>query len=309
MIINTGQRTDIPAFYSEWFMNRIREGFVYVRNPYNPKRITKFLLDPKVVDVLGFCTKNPRPMLKHLDELKPFGQFWYVSITGFGKDMEPHVPPKKQVIEDFKTLSKALGSHAMAWRYTPIIVNEKYTAAYHIRAFEKIASQLEGYTSLVAYGFLDLYPKLQKLHPELKDADDETKIRIAKAFLEIAEKHHMRLRLCSKEKWLSSYGIDVDGCMRIEDYEHSIQAKLNIKKKMEARKSYCACYLSNDIGAYDSCLHLCRYCYANGSEEEIRANYQQHDPYSPLLIGHVEEGDVIHDAVQESYLDSRISLF
>ena len=82
MIINTGQRTDIPAFYSEWFMNRIREGFVYVRNPYNPKRITKFLLDPKVVDVLGFCTKNPRPMLKHLDELKPFGQFWYVSITG-----------------------------------------------------------------------------------------------------------------------------------------------------------------------------------------------------------------------------------
>ena len=140
MIINTGQRTDTPAFYSEWFMNRIREGFVYVRNPYNPKRITKFLLDPKVVDVLGFCTKNPRPMLKHLDELKPFGQFWYVSITGFGKDMEPHVPPKEQVIEDFKTLSKALGSHAMAWRYTPIIVNEKYTAEYHIRAFEKIAS-------------------------------------------------------------------------------------------------------------------------------------------------------------------------
>jgi hypothetical protein len=97
--------------------------------------------------------------------------------------------------------------------------------------------------------------------------------------------------------------------MRIEDYEHSIQAKLNIKKKMEARKSYCACYLSNDIGAYDSCLHLCRYCYANGSDEEIRANYQQHDPHSPLLIGHVEEGDVIHDAAQESYLDSRISLF
>ena len=187
MIINTGQRTDIPAFYSEWFMNRIREGFVYVRNPYNPKRITKFLLDPKVVDVLGFCTKNPRPMLKHLDELKLFGQFWYVSITGFGKDMEPHVPPKEQVIEDFKTLSKTLGSHAMAWRYTPIIVNEKYTAEYHIRAFEKIASQLEGYTSLVAFGFLDLYPKLQKLHPELKDADDESKIRIAQTFLEIAK--------------------------------------------------------------------------------------------------------------------------
>ena len=94
MIINTGQRTDIPAFYSKWFINRIREGFVLVRNPYNPKLVTKFKLNPNVVDVIGFCTKNPKPMFQYLDELKPFGQFWYISITGFdGLDIASVVHP------------------------------------------------------------------------------------------------------------------------------------------------------------------------------------------------------------------------
>ena len=102
MIINTGQRTDIPAFYSKWFINRIREGYVLVRNPYYPKNMTKFIIDPKVVDIIAFCTKNPKPMLPYLDELKEYGQFWYVSITGFGKDFEPNVPSIDEVIEDFK---------------------------------------------------------------------------------------------------------------------------------------------------------------------------------------------------------------
>ncbi|MDE5856076.1 MAG: DUF1848 domain-containing protein, partial [Anaeroplasmataceae bacterium] len=135
MIINTGQRTDIPAFYSKWFMNRIREGYVMVRNPYYPNLVTKFLLTSDVVDVIGFCTKNPRPMFPYLDELKPFGQFWYVSITGFEKDLEPNVPSIDQVIEDFKYLSKKVGKNAIGWRYTPIIVNEKYTVKRHIETF------------------------------------------------------------------------------------------------------------------------------------------------------------------------------
>ena len=242
MIINTGQRTDIPAFYSKWFMNRIRDGYVLVRNPYYPTLVTKFLLNPKVVDVIGFCTKNPRPMFPYLDELKPFGQFWYISITGFGKDLEPNVPTIEQVIEDFKYLSKKIGSNAIGWRYTPIIINEKYTVEHHIKIFEHIASELEGYTSLAVFGFLDVYPKLEKYHPEIKDCDDNTKILIAKSFVEIAKKHHMDLRLCSKEKWLSKFNVDVTGCMRVDDYERSICKKLNIKEKMNARKNFCACF-------------------------------------------------------------------
>lgn len=309
MIINTGQRTDIPAFYSKWFMNRIKEGYVLVRNPYYPTIVTKFLLNPKVVDVIGFCTKNPRPMFPYLDELKDFGQFWYISITGFDVDLEPNVPQIDQVIEDFKYLSNKVGKNAIGWRYTPIIVNNKYTKEYHIKMFEHIASKLDGYTSLVAFGFVDIYPKLEKNHPEIKDTDDNTKIEISKAFIEIARKHHMDLRLCSKEKWLANYGVDIDGCMRVKDYENSIDSKLDIKQKMEARKNYCACYLSNDIGAYNSCMHLCKYCYANGNETTIRKNYKEHDDNSPLLIGHINPEDKIRLAKQESYKNNTINLF
>lgn len=309
MILNTGQRTDIPAFYAKWFHNRLKEGFVMVRNPYYPKLVTKFALDPKVVDVIGFCTKNPRPLFPYLEELKPFGQIWHISITGFEKDLEPNVPKIEEVIKDFQFLSKRLGAKAMNWRYTPIIVNEKYTVERHIKTFEMIASQLEGYTANVIFGFLDSYPKLSKIHPELKDCSDETKILLSKAFLEIAKRHKMNLRLCSKEKGLADYGIDVDGCMRIEDYERSIGARLDVKEKMEARKGYCACFLSNDIGAYNSCPHLCAYCYANGRKEEVLRNFKTHDDDSPLLLGHLKEDDQIHEAKQVSFLKRQITLF
>lgn len=308
MIINTGQRTDIPAFYSKWFMNRVREGFVMVRNPFYPTIVTKFKLDPEVVDVIGFCTKNPRPMFPYLDELKPFGQFWYVSITAFDKDLEPNVPPIDQVIEDFKYLSKKVGKNAMGWRYTPIIVNDKYTVERHIKTFEYIAKELKDYITLAVFGFVDIYDKLKRNHPEIKDCSDEDKITIAKAFKEIADKYNLDLRLCSKEKWLSNYGIDVDGCMRLEDYERSIKSSLDIKQKMQARKGYCSCYLSNDIGEYNSCLHLCSYCYANGNKQQIIKNYKNHDDNSPLLIGHLNTNDKIRDAKQISYKNKQLFL-
>ncbi|MCR4561902.1 MAG: DUF1848 domain-containing protein [Bacilli bacterium] len=309
MIINTGQRTDIPAFYSKWFINRIREGFVMVRNPYYPKLVTKFLLNPDVVDVLAFCTKNPRPMFEYLDEIKDFGQFWYVSITGFDKDLEPNVPPIDQVVEDFKYLSKKVGSQAVAWRYTPIIINEKYSVEHHIKTFEKIAKELHGYTHLATFGFVDLYDKLKRNHPEIKEVSEADQIKITKAFKEIADKYEMELRLCSENKALKEYGIDVDGCMRIDDYEKAISCPLEIKQKMQARKPYCACYLSNDIGAYNSCLHLCVYCYANGSKKTIFDNYFKHDDNSPFIIGNSEEGDVVKDAKQESNKKKEITLF
>ena len=309
MIINTGQRTDIPAFYSKWFINRIKEGYVLVRNPYNPNLVTKFKLDPNVVDVIGFCTKNPKPMFEYLDELKPFGQFWYISITGFEDDLEPNVPKIDEVINDFKYLSNKVGKDSIAWRYTPIIINDKYTKERHIKTFEYIASKLSGYTNLVTFGFLDIYPKLEKNHPELKDTDDLTKIEITKEFIKIAKKYNLELRLCSKEKWLKEYGVDIQGCMRLEDYERAIGKKLVIKKRMDARKNYCACLISNDIGMYNTCPHLCKYCYANGDKKLIIDNYMKHDPNSPLLIGNITEKDIIKDANQESFINSQLTIF
>ena len=309
MIINTGQRTDIPAFYSKWFINRIKEGYVLVRNPYYPSLVTKFILDPKVVDVIGFSTKNPRPMFQYLDQISQFKQFWYISITCFGKDIEPNVPHVNEVIEDFKFLSKKVGINSIAWRYTPIIVNEKYPLSRHIKAFEYFASKLSGYTSLVVFGFVDLYDNVKKNNPEIKDITDEEKVYLAKEFLKIANKYNMKLRLCSKEKWLQEYGIDVNGCMRLEDYEKAIGTKLIPNQKMQARKNYCSCFLSNDIGAYSSCLHLCKYCYANNNKNLVLRNYYNHDDNSPFLIGNSLPNDIVKEAKQQSWIEKNERLF
>ena len=146
MIINTGQRTDIPAFYAEWFINRLREGFVCVRNPYDPHQVSRYHLDPTVVDVIGFCTKNPAPMLARMDLLRDYGQYWFVTITPYGRDIEPNVPDKRRVLEDFKALSGRVGIDAIGWRYDPILLSDRYTPEYHIRAFGKMAAELDGYS-------------------------------------------------------------------------------------------------------------------------------------------------------------------
>lgn len=273
-----------------------------VRNPYYPSLVTKFRLDPSVVDVIGFCTKNPSPLFPYFDDLKQFRQFWSVSITAFGKDLEPNVPHVDKVIESFRTLSGIVGKNAIVWRDTPIILTERYPLERHIRAFEYIAKALDGYTETAIFGFLDLYERLRNVHPELRDAKERDKIVLAQAFRKIAEEHHMILRLCSKEKWLKDYGIDVEGCMRLEDYEKAGGIHLLPKARMQARKGYCSCLLSNDIGAYSSCLHLCRYCYANSSEKAVRTNFAHHDDDSPFLIGNQQVGDIIREAKQESWI-------
>ena len=124
VIINTGQRTDIPAFYAAWFANRLREGYVCVRNPYNPNQVSRYRLDPSVVDVIGFCTKNPAPMFPYMNLLREYGQYWFVTITPYGRDIEPNVPDKHGLLEDFKKLSKYVGVDGIGWRYDPIFLSQ-----------------------------------------------------------------------------------------------------------------------------------------------------------------------------------------
>ncbi|MBQ7469422.1 MAG: DUF1848 domain-containing protein, partial [Pseudobutyrivibrio sp.] len=162
MIINTGQRTDIPAFYPDWLANRLREGFVMVRNPYNPLQVSRYRLDREVVDAIGFCSKNPAPFFKYMDLLDGYGQFWYVTITGYGKDIEPGVPDKEKVMEDFKWLSKKVGINSVGWRYDPIFVDDKYTVDFHLKRFQEMVANLEGYTNRVVISFIDIYEKVKR---------------------------------------------------------------------------------------------------------------------------------------------------
>ena len=169
MIINTGQRTDIPAFYSDWFANRLREGFVCVRNPYYPSQVSRYRLDPSVVDCIGFCTKNPEPMFRYFDLLKGYGQYWFVTITPYGRDIEPNVKDKHKLLDDFRRLSDAVGVNSVGWRYDPVFLSERYSAAYHLRAFEKMASALDGCTKTAVISFIDLYPKVRRNFPEARE--------------------------------------------------------------------------------------------------------------------------------------------
>ena len=173
MIIQTGMRTDIPAFYSKWFLNRIKEGYVCVRNPYYPKQVTKYSLSPEVVDLIAFCTKNPLPMLPFLDELKPYGQYWFVTITPYGRDIEPNVPDKETVMEGFKELSDVVGADSMGWRYDPIFIDKKHSVEWHISEFEKMAEILAGYTKTCVISFIDIYKKVERNFPEAKSVRAE----------------------------------------------------------------------------------------------------------------------------------------
>jgi len=141
MILSVSRRTDIPNYYSEWFYNRIREGFLYVRNPMNPHQISKISLSSDIVDCIVFWTKNPANMMPRLDELQNYKYYFQFTLTGYGKDIEPNIPNKrKDLIKTFQNLSERIGSEKVIWRYDPILLNEKYISEYHIKAFKEIAS-------------------------------------------------------------------------------------------------------------------------------------------------------------------------
>ena len=308
MIINTGQRTDIPAFYSKWFCNRLKEGIVCVRNPFNPVQVSRYRLNPDVVDVIGFCTKNPAPMLDHMDLLSDYGQYWFVTITPYGRDIEPNVPEWQKVVLDFQKLSRVVGIHSTGWRYDPIFLSDRYTHDYHIRFFSKIAEELEGYTETAVISFLDIYQKVTRNSPQGRQVPMSEKISLGAEMTEIARKHGMTLKPCAEGNFLAQYGADCSGCMTVETYEKAIGSRLQVSNKKPNRES-CACYLACDIGAYDTCMHLCRYCYANSSPEQVRINIALHNPDSPFLIGNYRKEDMVHDVKQSSWIDNQLSLF
>lgn len=308
MIINTGMRTDIPAFYSEWFMNRICEGYVLVRNPYRPDWITRYELSPDVVDCLAFCTKNPAPMLRYIDELKRFHQYWFVTITPYDKDIEPNVPHKEQVMQDFVTLSKAIGTNCIAWRYDPIFIDNTYTIERHISDFETMCRALSGYTNVCVISFIDLYEKVMRNFPQVRTVTSQERAAIGKTFAEIGSRYGITIKACGEGDELAQYGVDCEGCMTKETFEQAIGNRIDVPKK-KSQRAECSCVLGTDIGAYDTCGHLCRYCYANSNRENVRRNMNSHDPKSPFLISNLSDGEIIHQAEQVNWIDNQLSFF
>ena len=308
MILNTGSRTDIPAFYSEWFCNRVRAGEVMVRNPFYPAQVTRYRISPDVVDAIVFCTKDPEPMLPHLSLLEPFRTFWFVTITPYGREVEPRVPEKDRALETFRQLSERVGPERVSWRYDPVFVSERYPVEFHIEAFGRVARELRGATAQCVVSFIDLYEKTRRNFPEARAVTHEEQEELIAAFAGIATENGMRIHLCCEDPSLARPGVDATGCLSQQVLEQALGIRLRVPARKPARPE-CACLLGADVGAYNTCGHGCIYCYANHDQEAVCRNMAQHDPASPLLIGHVGEGDQVRDARQASWIDPQPALF
>jgi len=295
MILSVSRRTDIPNYYSEWFCNRIKEGFLYVRNPMNAHQISKIDLSPEIVDGIVFWTKNPANMLKRLDELRDYKYCFQFTLTGYGKDIEPNLPSKREaLIPTFQKLSEKIGSERVIWRYDPILLNQRYVSEYHLKAFEEIAGNLKGYTRKVVISFIDLYAKTQRNTDGLniKQMSNAETTEFARALSQIARSNQLVIETCAEQIDLQNIGIKHGSCIDKELIEKIVGYKLKAGKDKNQRRE-CGCIESVEVGTYNTCKNGCKYCYANFNDAKVKESVKLYDINSPLLCGNLELDDKI----------------
>jgi hypothetical protein len=293
VIISASRRTDIPAFYAEWLINRLQAGFCTVPNPFNRTQVTRVSLLPSDVDVIVFWTRNPRPLMRHLSEIDGLGIPYYFQFTvlGLPRELEPKAPPLETALRTFRELAERLGPKRVIWRYDPIIFSEKTPAEYHTEQFTAIARVLAGFTQRVVVSIVDRYRKTERRMNALQDSGvgvtecpPGTFTDLMRHLAATAAGNQMDIVSCAEEVGLTSYGIRPGRCIDHELIKQAFGGEVSAAKDPSQRRA-CGCVLSRDIGMYDSCLFGCQYCYATGSFPRARENYRRHDPRSPSLIG------------------------
>lgn len=311
MIISASRRTDIPSYYSDWFYNRIKDGYVMVRNPMNIHQVSKITLSPDVVDCIVFWTKNPAPMLDRLDELKDYNYYFQFTLNAYGKDVEQNVPSKgTEVMETFKRLSDKIGPERVVWRYDPILLNGNYTIDYHTTYFEKLASKLSGYTEKCTISFIDFYKNITSnvKSLEILSMSIEDKRTLAKALSEIAFSYNLKMDTCAEDIELNDLKITHARCIDDRLIEKIIGCKINTTKDPNQRLE-CGCVASIDIGLYNTCLNGCKYCYANHSQTTVQKNFLLYNTESPMLCSELAIDDKVNERVVKSLKEHQISLF
>ena len=286
MIISCSRRTDIPAFYSDWFFNRICEEFVQVQNPVNANQLRQVSLAPSDVDCIVFWTKNPAPMLDRLHFLKNYFYYFQFTLTPYDKDIEPNLPPKAEIMDSFLKLSDKVGKKRVIWRYDPILLSDNITIEYHVDHFEEIAKRLLGYTEKCVISFIDMYRHIQSRMSGLSvRPPDEYEMRLlVEKLARIAENYKMKVETCAEKIDLADLGIAHGKCIDDRLISELSGRNLNIKKDKYQRE-FCGCVSSIDIGEYNTCRHSCHYCYANVNQKKLKINQALHHNESPLLIG------------------------
>ncbi|MCH4183315.1 MAG: DUF1848 domain-containing protein [Prevotella sp.] len=306
MIISASRRTDIPAFYSEWFFNRIKAGFLDVRNPMSFHRVSRISLNPEVIDCIVFWSKNPKPMLRRLDELKDYQYYFQYTINPYDKHIEKSVPLKTGIIDTFKKLSDRLGDKKVVWRYDPILLSEHSTVKYHLEYFEELAKRLSGYTRYCVVSFIDLYKKTERniKGTSIREPNELEMRFLAKNIVDIANVYNIKVVSCSEAIDLSREGIGHGHCVDQALIEEIIGYKIDAHKDKYQRKE-CGCIESIDIGQYNTCLHNCVYCYANFNKRMVSHQVAMHNNNSSLLIGDLTDEDVVKKRKMYTLKDNR----
>lgn len=302
MIISVSRRTDVPAYYSKWFFNRLEEGHVLVRNPMNHQQVSRVRLDKDVVDCFVFWTKNPEPMLSEIDRLEGYDCYFSYSLNPYGKPVENSLPDMERRIISFRKLSERLGPKGVVWRYDPIILAEEYDLEYHVRQFKTIASALEDTTDTCVFSFMRPYPKIQKRISGLgvKKISNDHMLEVIGNLVDIGTEHGIQLESCSETLDYKSLGIQPSQCIDDRRISAIMGTRISVEKDKNQREA-CGCVKSIDIGSYNTCYHDCLYCYANFSPESVRRNAMRHDVKSPFLIGGLEPEDKVTDRTMELY--------
>ena len=238
MIISASRRTDIPTYYSDWFFNRIKAGYVLVRNPMNIHQISKISLNPELVDGIVFWTKNPIPMLDKLDRLADYTYYFQFTLNAYGHDVETGVPSKNDVIiPAFQKLSDMIGPKRVIWRYDPIFINKTYTFEYHLHYFEQLAKRLAPYTEKCTISFLDFYRNTQRniaslaidrFTPELQES-------LAKNMAAIAKSYGLKIDTCAENIDLQKYGIEHARCIDDRLFSELLGCPLTVGKDKNQR--------------------------------------------------------------------------
>ncbi len=282
-----------------------------VRNPMNPRQVSRIQLTHDVVDGIVFWTKNPIPMLDRLDELNEYMYYFQFTITPYARDIEPNIPSKpNDIINAFKRLSKMIGSNRVIWRYDPILISARYTFGYHVHAFNKIAEELNGYTKKVTISFIDEdYRGVKSNINELKLLDFPTSVQIelSARLAEIAHKNGMTIDTCAESINLQQFGIEYTKCIDDALLSTLLGCDLEVGKDKSQRLE-CGCVSSIDIGMYNTCKNGCQYCFANYNKKTVSGNFKMHNPMSPLISGELEEDDKVNDRIVKSFRNAQLKL-
>ncbi len=294
MIISASRRTDIPAFYAPWFIRRVRAGYCIVPNPFNPTQVMRVSLAPQDVDVIVFWTRNPRPLFPYLQELDDRGYRYYFQFTLMNnpRALDANAPSLESSLKTFQQLSERAGAQKVIWRYDPVVFSQLTPPDFHRRSYRDIAQALRSFTHRSVISMLDLYPKFKKRIAEMEKEGASlipcsgTEIWFGDLIHDLvasARENDMEIVSCAEELDLQSYGVRSGKCID-DDIIYKVFGLEVTHLKDPGQRKACGCVVSKDIGMYETCLFGCRYCYATGSFERARINYQRHDPDSPSLL-------------------------